>query len=62
MLYLIIAEGADPETARPLIATQDREVLDAVGRALARRLEPRDEREGERPKARRGAAAGGEGR
>ena len=38
-LYLTVLEGPTPKQAVPVFATEDRELIRSVARALARRLE-----------------------
>jgi hypothetical protein len=38
-LYLAVLEGPSPKDATPIFATEDRELIRAVAKALARRLE-----------------------
>jgi hypothetical protein len=37
-LFVVVSEGEDPESAEPLVASQDSEIIRAVGQVLARRL------------------------
>ncbi len=38
--FLTILEGRDPATARPILATEDQEIIGGVCRALILRLAP----------------------
>jgi hypothetical protein len=59
-LFLTILEGDSPQTARPLMASEDPAIVRAVARELARRLGPDPSRACRGPEIRRQENAGRE--